>query len=157
MAINAAVNADARPVEPPSLTLTRRFHARPEKIFAAWTQAEQLVQWFGPAMVRAGSVKADLDVRVGGRYRISFVKDDNGEYFEAGGTYREVVPNERLVFTWAWHSTPERETVVTISMKAEGAGTLMVFHHARFFDEAARDNHERGWSAFFDKLDEFVA
>lgn len=155
MAINAAVNADTRPAERPSLTLTRRLRARPEKVFAAWTQAEQLVQWFGPTNVRPGSAKADLDVRVGGRYRLSFVRDD-GEYFEAGGIYREVVPNERLVFSWAWHSTPERESVVTIELKPDAIGTLMIFHHAQFFDETARDNHKRGWSAFFDKLDAFV-
>lgn len=154
MAINAA--ADTRAAERPSLTLTRRLRARPEKVFAAWTQAGQLVQWFGPPNIRPGSVAADLDVRVGGRYRISFTRDD-GEYFEAGGVYREVVPSERLVFTWAWHSTPERESLVTISLKPEETGTLMVFHHAQFVDETARDNHRRGWSSFLDKLDAFVA
>ena len=153
MAINQAA---ARTDERPSLTLTRRFRARPEKVYAAWTQVEQLMQWFGPADVKPGTVKAELDVRTGGRYRLSFTKAD-GEYCEVGGVYREVVPNERLVFSWAWHSTPERESLVTISLKAEGGGTLMVFHHAQFFDESARDNHQRGWSMFLDKLDEFVA
>ncbi|WP_347336800.1 SRPBCC family protein [Bradyrhizobium liaoningense] len=106
--------------------------------------------------LNTATLQAELDVRLGGRYRISFIRDD-GEYFEAGGHYREVVPNELLVFTWAWHSTPERESLVTISLKPDGAGTLMVFHHAQFFDETARDNHERGWSSFLDKLDAFVA
>ncbi|GLR93687.1 uncharacterized protein YndB with AHSA1/START domain [Bradyrhizobium liaoningense] len=113
--------------------------------------------------MKPATLQAELDVRLGGRYRglggryrISFIRDD-GEYFEAGGHYREVVPNELLVFTWAWHSTPERESLVTISLKPDGAGTLMVFHHAQFFDETARDNHERGWSSFLDKLDAFVA
>jgi uncharacterized protein YndB with AHSA1/START domain len=113
------------------------------------------VQWFGPGAVEAGSVKADIDLRVGGRYRISF--NTNGEYNEVGGVYREVVPNERLVFTWAWHSTPERESLVTITLKPDSAGTLMIFHHAQFFDETARDNHQRGWSSCLDKLDAFVA
>ncbi|ULL01095.1 SRPBCC domain-containing protein [Bradyrhizobium sp. I71] len=106
--------------------------------------------------MKPATLQAELDVRVGGRYRISFIRDD-GEYFEAGGLYREVVPNELLVFTWAWHSTPERESLVTISLKPDGAGTLMVFHHAQFFDETARNNHQRGWSSFLDKLDAFVA
>ncbi|WP_245305524.1 SRPBCC domain-containing protein [Bradyrhizobium sp. LTSP857] len=114
------------------------------------------MQWFGPPNMKPATLNADLDVRTGGHYRISFTRDD-GEYFEAGGTYREVVPNERLVFTWAWHSTPERESLVTISLKPDSAGTLMIFHHAQFFDETARDNHQRGWSSFFDKLDAFVA
>ena len=73
------------------------------------------MQWFGPGAVEEGSVKADIDLRVDGRYRISFTT--NGTYNEVGGVYREVVPNRRLVFTWAWHSTPERESLVTISIK----------------------------------------
>jgi uncharacterized protein YndB with AHSA1/START domain len=106
--------------------------------------------------MKAATLNAELDVRPGGRYRISFTRDD-GEYFEAGGVYREVVPNQRLVFTWAWHSTPERESLVTISLQPDATGTLMVFNHAQFFDETARDNHQRGWSSFFDKLDAYVA
>lgn len=95
--VNAAANAADRATEGPSLTLTRRLRARPEKVFAAWTQAEQLVQWFGPPNMKPATLNADLDVRSGGRYRMSFTRED-GEYFEAGGLYREVVPNERLVF-----------------------------------------------------------
>ena len=106
--------------------------------------------------MKEGSLQAETDLRVGGRYCISFSATD-GEYFQVGGVYREIVPNERLVFSWAWHSTPERESLVTISFKPDSAGTLMIFHHAQFFDEAARDNHQRGWSSFLDKLDAFVA
>ena len=153
MAINQAA---ARTDERPSLTLTRRFRARPEKVYAAWTQVEQLMQWFGPADVKPGTVKAVLDVRAGGRFRLSFTKAD-GEYCEAGGVYREVVPNERLVFSWAWHSTPERESLVTVSIKPDGAGTLMVFTHEQFFDETARDNHAKGWNELFAQLEKVLA
>ena len=152
MAINQAA---ARTDERPSLTLTRRLGARPEKVYAAWTQPEQLAQWFGPSTVKPGSLSADIDLRVGGRYRISFT-NDKGEYFEVGGVYREVVPNERLVFSWVWHSTPERESLVTVQLKPDGAGTLLVFNHAQFFDEAARDNHARGWAELLTKLESLV-
>ncbi|MET0677938.1 MAG: SRPBCC domain-containing protein [Bradyrhizobium sp.] len=113
------------------------------------------MRWFGPATVEQGSVKADIDLRVGGSYRISFRA--NGGYHEVGGVYREVVPNRRLVFSWAWHSTPERESLVTISIRPEGSGTLLVFNHAQFVDEQARDNHERGWSEFLVKLESYLA
>ena len=93
---NAAVNADPGVAERPSLTLTRRLRARPEKVYAAWTQAEQLMQWFGPPNMKPATLNAELDVRTGGHYRISFTRDD-GEYFEARGTYREVVPNEPYI------------------------------------------------------------
>jgi uncharacterized protein YndB with AHSA1/START domain len=153
MAINQA--ATARPAERPSLTLTRRIRARPEKVYAAWTEPEQLIRWFGPATLKPGTARADLDLRVGGRYRISF-EDQSGEYHEVGGVYREVVPNERLVFSWAWHSTPERESLVTVQLKPDGAGTLLVFNHAQFFDEVARDNHQRGWNELLAKLENLV-
>ncbi|RZN32548.1 SRPBCC domain-containing protein [Bradyrhizobium sp. Leo121] len=148
--------ASSGPAARPGLTLTRRLRARPEKVYAAWTEPENLVQWFGPANVKPGSVRAELDVRAGGRYRISFTGND-GEYHEVGGVYRDVVPNERLVFTWAWHSTPERESLVTVSLRSDGAGTLLTFHHEQFVDETARDNHERGWTELFTKLESFIA
>ena len=149
---SAATHLDARP----SLTLTRRLRARPEKVYAAWTEPENLMQWFGPATVTPGTTRAELDVRVGGRYRISF-NNAKGEHNEVGGVYREVVPNERLQFTWAWHSTPERESLVTVSIKPDGAGTLLTFRHEQFADEAARDNHQRGWTEFLANLENYVA
>ena len=148
---SAAALIDQRP----SLTITRRLRASPQKVYAAWTHAENLIRWFA-AQAKPGSVKADLDVRVGGRYRISFTDDKSGEYHEVGGTYREVVPNERLQFTWAWHSTPERESEVTVSIKPDAGGTLLTFHHAQFVDETARDNHQRGWTEFLGNLAQYV-
>ena len=135
----------------PSLTLKRRFNAPPEKIYAAWTEPANLIRWFGPAMVQQQTVRADIDARIGGRYRISF-DDARGEHHEVGGTYRELVPHRRLVFSWAWHATPERESQVTVLLQPDGAGTLLTLHHERLFDAAARDAHERGWTGTFDKL-----
>lgn len=140
----------------PSLTLTRRFRARPEKVWAAWTDPEKLIAWFCTTKAKPGSMRAELDVRVGGRYRISFDME-SGEYSEVGGAYREVVPNERLVFSWAWHSTPERESLVTVSIRPDGTGSLMVFTHEQFFDEAARDNHNKGWTELFAQLEQVLA
>ena len=150
-----AAARDAELAARPSLTLKRRLAAAPEKVYSAWADPEKLVQWFGPGSVEAGSVKADIDLRVGGRYRISF--NTNGEYNEVGGVYREVVPNERLVFSWAWHSTPERESLVTVSLKPDGAGTMLTFLHEQFVDVTARDNHERGWTDLLGKLETYLA
>jgi uncharacterized protein YndB with AHSA1/START domain len=149
---SAAAQLDQRP----SLTITRRLRASPQKVYAAWTRAENLIQWFA-AQAKPGSVKADLDVRAGGRYRISFNDDNSGEYHEVGGLYREVVPDARLQFTWAWHSTPERESLVTIEFKPDAGGTLMIFQQEQFADKTARDNHERGWNKFFDVLERHFA
>lgn len=140
----------------PSLTLTRRLRAAPAKVFAAWTDPEKIVRWFGPEQTLTDTVSADMDVRVGGHFRVSFRTDD-GEYHEVGGRYLEVVPDQRLVFSWAWHSTPERRSQVTVVLRDEGDVTLLTLTHDKFFDEAARDGHRRGWTGTLDKLERMFA
>ena len=149
----SAQPAEKHPVKP-SVTLKRRLNAAPAEVYAAWTNPAHLARWFGPADTIEGSVKAELDVRVGGQFRVSFTggMDGNSEYHEVGGVYREVVPNQKLVFTWAWHTTPERESLVTITIKPEGAGSLLTLLHEQFFDQAAADGHKRGWTGTLDKL-----
>ena len=155
MATESSVAA-AGLVTRPSLTLKRRLNAPPAKVYAAWTDPEKIARWFGPSQVVAGSVRADIDARIGGRYRISFKMQD-GEHHEVAGVYREMVPNQRLTFSWAWHSTPERESQVTVSLKPDGDGTLLTLHHEQLFDEAARDGHESGWTGTLDKLERYLA
>ena len=155
MATPSAAASNAGLASRPSLTLKRRLNASCEKVYAAWTDPEKIARWFGPAQVKAGSVSADIDLRVGGRYRISFEGGD-GEYFQVDGVYLEVTPNARIAFSWAWHSTPERESQVTVSLQPDGGGTLLTLHHEQFFNEAARDGHARGWSELFDKLEKYL-
>ena len=113
-----ATAAVSTPVNP-SLTLKRRLNASPEKVYAAWTEPTHLTQWFGP---EGGVVeRADLNVQPGGRYTIVFHTQD-GEQHQVSGVYKEVVPNEKLAFTWAWRSTPERESHVTVMIKSDGTG-----------------------------------
>jgi uncharacterized protein YndB with AHSA1/START domain len=140
----------------PSLTLKRRLKATPAQVFRAWTDPEKVVHWFGPKETVAGSVRADVDVRPGGRYRMNFQTDD-GERHQVDGVYREVVADTRLVFTWAWHSTPERESLVTVTLVPDGDGTLLTLHHEQFFDQRARDGHQRGWTGTLDKLERLFA
>ena len=140
----------------PSLTLKRRIKAPPAQVFSAWTDPKKIVHWFGPAGTTVGSVRAELDVRVGGRFQVSF-KTDDGEFHKVGGVYREVVPDSRLVFSWAWHTTPERESLVTVTVAADGDGTLLTLHHEQFFDQKARDGHEHGWTGTLEKLERYLS
>jgi uncharacterized protein YndB with AHSA1/START domain len=140
----------------PSLTLKRRLKASPAQVFAAWTDPQKIVHWFGPNETVAGSVRAEMDVRAGGSYKMNFQTED-GESHQVGGIYREVVPDSRLVFTWAWHSTPERESLVTVTVAAAGDGTLLTLHHEQFFDQQARDGHSRGWTGTLDKLERYFS
>jgi uncharacterized protein YndB with AHSA1/START domain len=137
----------------PTLTLKRRIDAPPAKVFEAWTDPEKITRWFGPTGVE--TFLAECDLRAGGRYRIA-ARSPDGEEHHVGGVYREVVPNEKLVFTWAWRSTPERESLVTVLLKADGNGTILTLTHEQFFDEAARDRHQRGWTGTLDKLERFL-
>jgi uncharacterized protein YndB with AHSA1/START domain len=149
MAPKSSAAGDAGLVGRQSLTFERRLNAAPAKVYAAWTDPEKIIRWFGRADAKPGSFQAEIDARIGGRYRVSFTTDD--EYYEVGGLYREVV------FSWAWHSTPERESLVTVSLKPDGDGTLLTLTHEQLFDQAARDGHERGWLGALDKLEKFIA
>jgi uncharacterized protein YndB with AHSA1/START domain len=135
----------------PSITLKRHIKAPPAKVYAAWTKAEQLVRWFGPNETAPDTVKAAMDVRVGGKYRVSF-KAVDGEYHEVGGVYREVIPDQRLQFTWAWHTTPERESLVTVTVVPDGEGTMLTLLHEQFFDQKAAEGHKHGWTGTLEKL-----
>jgi len=136
----------------PSLTIKRRFNASPAKVFTAWTKPEELMKWMRPAAIT--SCKAENDLRVGGSYHIR-MQGAEGEEHNVSGEYREIVPNQKLVFTWAWRSTPERVSLVTVQLKPDGDGTLMTFLHEQFFDEDARDRHNYGWTGAFDKLEKY--
>jgi uncharacterized protein YndB with AHSA1/START domain len=100
--------------------------------------------------------EADTDLRVGGRYAVTFHTED-GEQHHVSGIYREVVPNEKLVFTWAWRTMPERESLVTVLIKPDGKGSLLTLIHEQFFDEPARDRHREGWTGCLDKLERYLA
>lgn len=139
----------------PSLALQRHYPVAPEKVWRAWTDAEAVKRWWGPGPGEPVSL-AELDVRVGGRFRIVFGGPD-GKMHECAGVYREVVPHRKLVFTWHWpNSTPERVSVVTIIFKEVNGETDLLFKHEQLFDEKARDDHKRGWSASLDKLTDFL-
>jgi len=138
----------------PSLTIKRRLKAPPEKVFAAWIDPEKVKLWMGPGEVKA--VSATCDARVGGGFRWQ-MKTPAGEDHDVSGVYREVIANEKLVFTWAWKSTPERESLVTVQLAPDGEGTLLTLTHEQFYDEAARDGHRGGWTGALDKMEKLFA
>lgn len=145
----AKLDPAIQPVVKPSLTLKRRFAAPAEKVYAAWTDPAQLMRWFGPD---SGPVHdAETDVRVGGRFSISFSTED-GERHNVSGEYKEVVANEKLAFTWQWITMPERRSYVIVTIKRDGDGCILTLHHEQFFDQAARDGHEAGWKGTLEKL-----
>lgn len=143
-----------------TLQMVRIFKASRERLFAAWTDPRLLAVWFGPPDVSVQS--CELDVHVGGAWRLSGGR--NGEPLLAvSGRYLEVTPPDRLVFTWAWHeggdfaAPREHETVVTLVFRSVGDRTEMTLTHGPFRDRTSVDNHNRGWTGSFGKLDALLA
>jgi uncharacterized protein YndB with AHSA1/START domain len=137
----------------PSLTLKRRINAAPAKVFSAWIDPEKVKRWMGPGEVKA--LQVESDPRTGGRYRW-LIQAPDGEQHDVSGVYREVVPNQKLVFTWAWKSTPERESLVTVEIKPDGEGSMLTLTHEQFADDEARDRHQQGWTGAMEKFEKFV-
>jgi uncharacterized protein YndB with AHSA1/START domain len=147
------------------LQLTRVFDAPRELVFKAWTDAKQFQQWFGAAACDGAALKSlKADARVGGKYRIQVQKDD-GEFFTTVGTYREVKPPERLVFTWAFEKDGSGdefgevelpEMLVTLEFKARGKQTELILTHEKFASVESRDRHNEGWNRCLDSLGKFV-
>ena len=137
----------------PSLTIVRRIKASPARIWAAITQPDQMLQWWGPDAGPTLSVVAD--VRPGGRFSVVF-RLLNGNEYNPTGIYREVVPEKKLVFTWDLPGAAEPESLVTFRLEPFDGGTVLTLTHERLPDEEARASHEHGWSGLLDKLPVFL-
>ena len=107
------------------LHMSRRFPARPDRVFRALTRCEELRRWWGPN----GFTVPDcaLDLRPGGAWR-TVMRSPEGQYEVVSGVYREVQPPSRLAFTWGWEREDGRghETLVTIELHERAGGTLLV-------------------------------
>ncbi|TMJ01002.1 MAG: transcriptional regulator [Bacillati bacterium ANGP1] len=122
-----------------------RVGARPETIFALLTDPAKYVRWKGAV--------ATLDPRPGGVYRVQFNSRDI-----ARGTYVEVVPFRRVIFTWGWEGgkegtspVPPGSSTVEITLTPDGDGTIVRLVH-RDLPEEARDKHMQGWELYLNRL-----
>lgn len=119
-----------------------RIAARPETVFPFFTDAGKMVRWKG--------LRATLDPRPGGVYRV----DINGEDV-ARGEYVEIMPNRRVVFTWGWegnrHSVPPGTSRVEVSLIPDGDGTIVRVTH-RDLPAETRKPHAEGWQHYLARL-----
>jgi uncharacterized protein YndB with AHSA1/START domain len=144
--------ASPNPTLETTLRLTRTFAAPREKVFRAWTEPQALKKWWGPHGYETPS--AEVDLRVGGRYRFGMRKLPDGEIFYLSGVYREVSPPERLVYTWLWErqDVDFGETLVTVEFLDRGGETEVVLTHELFPNAEERDRHNQGWNSTLDRL-----
>ncbi|NYF90592.1 SRPBCC domain-containing protein [Tunturiibacter empetritectus] len=147
------------------LEITRVFDAPRELVWKAWTNPDEMRQWFGPRDFVARNLTAVA--RPGGRWRNCLHSDgfDTGDGEKRrldlwqGGEYLEVVEPVRLVFTFQWDEgsgLPEHETVITITFEENKGKTTMNFHQTFFVTEEDRDGHMKGWNSSFEKLDDLL-
>ena len=143
------------------LVLTCTFDASPEKVYQAWTDPTLLKQWFTPKPWVTAA--AETDVRPGGSSLI-VMRNPEGTEFPNHGTYLEVVPNKRLVFTdaysSAWDPSEKPFMTVILTFEAEGAGTRYTAR-VRHWTIADREAHEKmgfhqGWSICAEQLGALV-
>jgi len=147
------------------LQLTRVFDAPRELVFQAWTDVKRFQQWFGAAACEGSSLQSvKSDARAGGRYRIQ-VRRADGQFFTTVGTYREVKPPERIVFTWQFETdgsgdefggVEPPEMLVTVEFRARGKQTELTLTHEKFASVESRDRHEDGWTRCLNELGKFV-
>ena len=135
------------------LSLSKWIRAKRDKVFAAWTEPEIMRQWFCPRELTL--VSAEADVRVGGRFRAAM---SNGtQTYTVNGTYREVVPGQRLVFSHLWEEQEAVETLVTVEFEDRDGGTLVSLTHEGFRSDESAKGHEGGWSSTLENLAQFSA
>ena len=151
--------AETRSAERPAqreLVITREFDAPRELVYQAWTDPKHAAQWWGPRDYPARAIK--MDVRPGGAWRHCLCSTETGNDLWHGGVFREVVPPERLVFTFAWEEEGERglETLVTVTFADIGGRTRMTLTQTPFQSDGERDGHQGGWNSTFDRLAEHL-
>lgn len=126
-------------------------NAARSKVFEAWTRPEIMKKWFAPGGMTVPVAHADA--RPGGSYSIT-MKGEQGTP-TVTGEYREVVQDEKLVFTWGWEGDPNDRTLVTVLFRDAGDGTEVKLKHERFASTESRDKHLQGWNGCLSSLSEY--
>ena len=142
-----------------TLRISRTLAAPRELVFKAWTTPDYLKRWWGVGADYSTPI-AEVDLRVGGKYRLGMQSPDSDQPFVVGGTYREVRQPEKLVYTWTWEHHGEdkdpdftpAETLVTVEFRDLGGRTEVVLTHEFFPDVNMRDEHSHGWTGCLDRL-----
>ena len=138
-----------------TLTVSRVVKASRERVFAAWTNAEQMMRWFAPGPMQPTTV--DVDLREGGQFRAAM----QGPSPRTGqemcvtftGTYQRIVAEELLVFSWEVEGDPGDPTLVTVMFAEVEGGTEVTLKHERVPNVELVNRNRFGWTAMLEKLD----
>ena len=130
-----------------TVIVKRVIKAGPEQVFEAFTNPGIMSRWFYGMENGASEVSNTLEV--GGGFSINMRSPDGKEYMHTG-EYREIVPSEKLVFTW--NSNYAKDTVVTVSFRPVSGGTEVTIEH-EFLEVSEREPHRRGWTVCLSNLE----
>lgn len=133
-----------------TLVLRRTFNTSRERVFRAWITPKALESWLRPRGMNM-TVRS-LDARVGGSF--CFDLEDGSSLV---GTYLQIVPPEKLVYTWSGGAAQSWETVVTLDFLDRGAVTEIVLTHEGLSSPERRALAEGGWPSLFDALDSVLS
>jgi uncharacterized protein YndB with AHSA1/START domain len=138
----------------PSVDIERRMPYPVEQVFAAWVRPEQFARWFLPdPNVRLGRV--EVDAREGGKFLIEMIV--GGDTLAHTGTYRRVVENREIAFTWISGATAGNESLVEVRFESLAAHTLVKLRHTGLPSAESRDRHSAGWTNILSTLDSFIS
>ena len=139
------------------LVVKRTFDAPLHIVFAAWSKPELFKQWWVPKSVGMSLVSCDMDIRTGGAYRLVFSHPAFDQPMAFFGTYREVTPNQRIV----WMNEESDEGAVTTVTFEENDGKTLVTYHELYPTTAALEDalagSAEGLPEQFAQLDELLA
>jgi uncharacterized protein YndB with AHSA1/START domain len=138
-----------------TLQVKRTLRVSRDRVFRAWTDPRELARWFAPS-AEYSTVVPELELRVGGRYRVE-MHHKGGNVHRLCGTYREIKPPEKVVFTWRWeHESSEDESLVTIELRGVGDSTELTLTHEHCPSEEERDKRTQGWAGCLDQLAKYL-
>ena len=135
------------------LVVTRTFNAPAHLVFEAWTSAELFKRWWVPKSFGLNLLSCEMDVQVGGQYRLVFPHE--GSTMEFFGTYLEVVPNTRLV--WTNDEGEAGVTITTVTFEETEGKTQVVMHDLYPTKEAVNFGSTNAMPETFEQLEELLA
>ena len=139
------------------LVVTRTFDAPVRIVFEAWRRPELFQRWWIPSSADLTLISCEMEVRTGGRYRLEFGHPLSDQPIAFFGTYLEVVPNQRIVWT---NEESDQGAVTTVTFEAQGDKTLVTFHERYPSTEALEEamaGSAEGLPEQFAQLDALLA
>jgi uncharacterized protein YndB with AHSA1/START domain len=135
---------------PPRAYVTRVVRAAAADIFAAWTDPAAMAQWMTPV----GTATAEVDLRVGGRFRL--VMANEHLRIEHTGEYQVIEPPQLLVFTWRSEFTGMQDTLVTVRLTAHGAQETEIEVTHELATDSEASSHAGGWGQLLVRLQAYL-